>query len=83
MVKLPFWNTFETFDREINIEYKQNDILTDDKDTQHIKICFSIGMCWYLIFKKSVSKSLKFGPKWKFLDFEPTLVAIFATMATV
>ena len=43
MVKLPFWNTFERFDREINIEHKQNDILTDDKDTQHIKSVLVLG----------------------------------------
>ena len=42
---------------------------------------------WYLsvlvsnTLKKSLSKSLKFGPKWQFLYLKPILVAIFVTMA--
>ena len=41
-----------------------------------------ICLCWYLILKKSVSKSLKFGLKWQFLYFKPILLAILVTLAT-
>ena len=52
--------------------------------TAHIilKGIFGICLCWYLILKKSVSKSLKFGLKWQFLYFEPILLAILVTIAT-
>ena len=43
---------------------------------------FGICLCWYLILKKSVSKSLKFGLKWQFLYFKPILSAILVTIAT-
>ena len=48
-----------------------------------LKGLFGIKLCWYLILKKSVSKSFKFGPKWQFLCFKPILTAIFGTIATV
>ena len=46
------------------------------------------GFFWYLAVlsnfsKNKVSKSLKFGPKWQFLYFKPTLLAIFVTIAMV
>ena len=47
-----------------------------------LKGFFGICLCWYLILKKSVSKSLKFGLKWPFLDFKPILLAILVTIAT-
>ena len=47
-----------------------------------IKGVFGICLCWYLILKKSVSKSLKFGLKWQFLYFNPNLSAILVTIAT-
>ena len=40
------------------------------------------GFFGYLILKKSVSKSLKFGLKWQFLFFKPILSAILVTIAT-
>ena len=43
---------------------------------------FGICLCWYLILKKSVSKSLEFGLKWQFLYFKPILLAILVTIAT-
>ena len=43
---------------------------------------FGICLCWYLILKNSVSKSLKFGLKWQFLYFKPILLAILVTIAT-
>ena len=42
-----------------------------------LKGFFGICLCWYLILKKSVSKSLKF------LYFKPILSAILVTIATV
>ena len=47
--KLPFWNEFETFDTEINIEHKQlpKVILTDDKNyhgTQVIKVFWHLAV---------------------------------------
>ena len=47
-----------------------------------LKGFFGICLCWYLILKKSVSKSLKFGLKWQFLFFKPILSAVLATIAT-
>ena len=47
-----------------------------------LKGFFGICLCWYLILKKSVSKSLKFGLKWQFLYFKPILSAILVTIAT-
>ena len=78
--KWPFWSKYETFNRGINIEHKQipKNISTDDENyhgTQNIKFFL------YLLVK-SVSKSLKFGLKWQFLYFKPTLLAILVTIAT-
>ena len=42
--------------------------------------CADISL--YLILKKSVSKSLKFGIKWQFLYFKPILSPILVTIAT-
>ena len=47
-----------------------------------LKGFFGICLCWYLILKKSVSKSLKFGLKWQFLYFKPILSSILVTIAT-
>ena len=47
-----------------------------------LKGFFGICLCWYLILKKTVSKSLKFGLKWEFLYFKPILSAILVTIAT-
>ena len=47
-----------------------------------LKGFFGICLCWYLILKKSVSKSLKFGLKWQFLYFKPILSAILVSIAT-
>ena len=47
-----------------------------------LKDFLGICLCWYLILKKSVSKSLKFGLKWQFLYFKPILSAILVTIAT-
>ena len=47
------------------------------------KVIFGIHLCRYLILKKSVYKSLKFGPKWQFFYFKPILSAIFVTIAMV
>ena len=47
-----------------------------------LKDFFGICLCWYLILKTSVSKSLKFGLKWQFLCFKPILSAILVTIAT-
>ena len=44
---------------------------------------FGICLCWYLILKKSVSKSLKFGLKLQFLYLRPILLVILVTIATV
>ena len=44
---------------------------------------FGIRLCWYLIRKKTVWKSLEFSPKWQFLYFRSTLAAIFVTIATI
>ena len=48
-----------------------------------LKGFFGIRLCWYLIPKKSVYKSLKFDPKWQFLYFKPISYTIFVTVATV
>ena len=47
-----------------------------------LKFFGGICLCWYLILKKSVSKSLEFGLKWHFLYFKPILSAILVTIAT-
>ena len=47
-----------------------------------LNVFFGIWLCWYLILKKLVSKSLKFGLKWQFLYFKPILSAILVTIAT-
>ena len=47
-----------------------------------LKGFFGICLCLYLILKKTVSKSLKFGLKWQFLYFKPILSAILVTIAT-
>ena len=47
-----------------------------------LKGYFGICLCCYLILKKSVSKSLKFGQKWQFLYCKPFLSAILVTIAT-
>ena len=47
-----------------------------------LKVFFGICLCWYLILKKLVSKSLKFGLKWQFLYSKPILSAILVTIAT-
>ena len=47
-----------------------------------LKGFFGICLCWYLILKNWVSKSLKFGLKWQFLYFKPILLAILVTIAT-
>ena len=47
-----------------------------------LKGFFGICLCWYLILRKSVSKSLQFGLKWQFLYFKPILSAILDTIAT-
>ena len=47
-----------------------------------LKGFFGICLCWYLIIKKSFSKSLKFGLKWQFLYFKPILSAFLVTIAT-
>ena len=47
-----------------------------------LKVFFGICLYWYLILKTSVSKSLKFGLRWKFLYFKPILTAILVTIAT-
>ena len=48
-----------------------------------LKGFFGFLLCWYLILKNSVSKSLKFGQKWQFLYLMPILSAIFVTIAKV
>ena len=47
-----------------------------------LKGFFGSCLCLYLILKKSVSKSFKFGLKWQFLYFKPILSAILVTIAT-
>ena len=47
------------------------------------KVNFGIQLSWYLILKTIVSKSLKFGPKCRFLYLKPILSAIFVTIATI
>ena len=47
-----------------------------------LKYFFGICLCWYLILKKLVSKSLKFSLEWQFLYFKPILSAILDTIAT-
>ena len=47
-----------------------------------LKGFYGTCLCWYLILKKSVSKSLKFGLNWQFLYFKPILSAILVTIAT-
>ena len=47
-----------------------------------LKGFFGICLCWYLILKKSVSESLKFGLKWQFLYLKPISSAILITIAT-
>ena len=49
-----------------------------------LKGFFGICLCWYLILKKSVSKSLKFGnfSKWQFFYFKSILTSILVTIAT-
>ena len=47
-----------------------------------LKGFFGICLCWYLILKKSVSKSLKFGLKGQFLYIKPILLNILVTIAT-
>ena len=47
-----------------------------------LKGFFGICLCWYLILKKSGSKSLKFGLKWQIHYFKPILSAILVTIAT-
>ena len=47
-----------------------------------LKGFFGICLRWYLILRKSVSKSLKFSLKWQFLHFKPIMLAILVTKAT-
>ena len=47
-----------------------------------LKGFFGICLCWFLILKTSVSKSLKFCLIWQFLYFKPILSAILVTIAT-
>ena len=47
-----------------------------------LKVYFGIRLCWYLILRKLVSKSLKYGLIWQFLYFKPILLAILVTIAT-
>ena len=44
-----------------------------------------LNFCWYLLvlYINSSVTCLKFAPKWPFSYFQPILVAIFVTIATV
>ena len=84
----PFWSIFKTCNRGINIDRKQlpktyyNRWWKLSRRTIYLKVSFCICLCWYLILKNSVSKSLKYGLKWQFLYFKTILLAILVTIAT-
>ena len=51
--------------------------------TQHIEVFFVFACAAIIFAKKSGLQKPKISPKWQFLNFKPTLVAIFVTIATV
>ena len=48
-----------------------------------LKGFLGICLCLYLVLKKIVSKSLKFGLKWQFLYFKLILSAILVNLETI